>query len=403
MGWIENVKEWFKERGDDITGLDKSFEELINNNLLPMKYYEIYEKLSEKDEDASQIQEESYENFQIAEENRKRYKNELEQKESMFKSKYGGLINIIRYNVLRFSANGKDYHRLKREIKIATRNHEFWSRMSDEKYNIFTASEENRKNRRRELAEYKRIIVSKSKNYKDEFKFIKEYQSLVAARNNKNILKETFGEEVGQKIIDYKDDIRDHWLDPDFEKQPFNLKEVKDVITKLRKLQPITEEDKKVMNSIIDKRKSKMTIKPPVNYGKNGLIRDAFTPITNLLNSHLNLNIEAEDFLVMVNMAYHQTVNDNSEGQGKLSQYMDEAYKKLKAMKQQNPDDERIGKLAEKGAEIFGAMVREGKSGGIPAGDFKAFVNLYKDKEQNIRDTKVRNMNYHAQNPNSRV
>lgn len=373
--WVEDVKEWFKERGDDITGLDKSFEDLIINKLLPKKYYDIYEKLEDKDKEAEKDLDYAHDDFQVASENRKRYKNELEQKEMMFKDKYGGLVSMIKNNVplpgFRFSANGKEYHRMKREIKIAKRSHKFWARMSDEKYNIFTASEENRKIRRRALAEYKRVIVGKSKQYKDEFKFIKEYNKLRDVDENK--LEDIFGADIKNRIVRFKDDIRDNWVDTERNnlKTSLNVTEATKVLAKLRSSGQITEQDKKIMESIIpqkqpNKQKSKMNIKPPVDFTKYNIDRSALE----IMSKKLSV-ASPEELLAIIAVSYNTLAkNPNS---GDLKMHMQNAAAKLKNLRQNDPDGTIIGRLAQKGAQTFESLI----SGNIQAAEFEKIVKSY--------------------------
>ena len=230
MGVIRDIRDWFHERGDDIFGVDKKVEKLELHQLLPDEVSDILTRLDEQNQEAIENYEESDRAYREASDRRKDcYQNwqakiaEFQQ----FKETHHGIIGSVMYNLppLRFFSVGKEYQRLKREIKVLKREHKFWVRCSDEKNHIFEQAIEYRKDAKRALSEYKRIIVQKAKLYKKEFKLYTEYEKLNLAKGYKRIDRE-FGRDITDKLDNFLYYIRENWFDKPLISAGFDVKAV---------------------------------------------------------------------------------------------------------------------------------------------------------------------------------
>lgn len=255
MELIRNVKDWFQQKGDDIFSIDKKVEELIENKMLPDKVYNILDSLDGE----KQKSEDTYENakrmYEEATERKTNYFDAWNDKKAEFKSfktKHHGFIGKILYNFtpFRFFSVGKQYQSLRREIKILNKEYKFWVRCSNEKNHIFEQADEYRKEKRRALAEYKRIIVKKAKLYKNEFKLISEYDKL--KNTQMNHIEEEFGSDVKHSLENYMNLVINNWFDLEKTNTNFDIKAVTKAIIKMRKGQKLNENDKFAFQSIVN-------------------------------------------------------------------------------------------------------------------------------------------------------
>ena len=255
MELIRNVKDWFQQKGDDIFSIDKKVEELIENKMLPDKVYNILDSLDGE----KQKSEDTYENakrmYEEATERKTNYFDAWKEKKAefnAFKTNHHGFIGKILYNFtpLRFFSVGKQYQSLRREIKILNKEYKFWVRCSNEKNHIFEQADEYRKEKRRALAEYKRIIVKKANLYKNEFKLISEYDKL--ENTQMNHIEEEFGSDVKHSLENYMNLVINNWFDLEKTNTNFDIKAVTKAIIKMRKGQKLNENDKFAFQSIVN-------------------------------------------------------------------------------------------------------------------------------------------------------
>lgn len=255
MGLIRNVKDWFQQTGDDIFSIDKKVEELIENKMLPDKVYNILDSLDGE----KQKSEDTYENakrmYEEAAERETNYFVAWENKKAefkTFKTNHHGFIGKILYNFtpLRFFSVGKQYQSLRKEIEILNKQHKFWERCSKEKNHIFEQADEYRKEKKRALAEYKRIIVKKAKIFKNEFKLISEYDKL--ENTQMNHIEEEFGSDVKHSLESYMNLVINNWFDLKKTNTNFDIKAVTKAIIKMRKGQELDYNDKFAFQSILN-------------------------------------------------------------------------------------------------------------------------------------------------------
>ena len=255
MGLIRNVKNWFQQTGDDIFSIDKKVEELIENQMLPDKVYNILDSLDGEKQKSEKTYENAKKMYEEASERKTNYFDAWNDKKAEFKSfktKHHGFIGKILYNFtpLRFFSVGKQYQSLRREIKILNKEYKFWERCSKEKNHIFEQADEYRKEKRRALAEYKRIIVKKANLYKNEFKLISEYDKL--ENTQMNHIEEEFGSDVKHSLENYMNLVINNWFDLEKTNTNFDIKAVTKAIIKMRKGQKLNENDKFAFQSIVN-------------------------------------------------------------------------------------------------------------------------------------------------------
>lgn len=247
-----DIGDWFQTKGDDFFEVDKQCNEL--KGLLPEKVCELLDVLEGKKDLADSRYENESNAYRQSSDNREYYFELLQEKKSAFKSfkdEHHGVFGKAMYNLtpLRFfSSVGREYQRLRKEIKILKREHAHWVRCADENQHVFQDATEQRKEARKALAEYKRIIVGKANIYKEEFKLIKEYDKLLMM-NGENKIEELYGKETKDQIEGYLNLVMDKWYDMEDMKPPFDIKKVTKVINKIRKGQKINKNEEVVMHS----------------------------------------------------------------------------------------------------------------------------------------------------------
>ena len=253
MGIIRNVKDWFNERGDDLFRVDKKVEELIALGLLPEEAYNTLERLETANKEALNDYKNAGIDLSEASDKRRDCYEKLRDKEEEFehfKKEHFGLAGKFLYNFtpLRFFPTGREYQRLKREIKNLKNEHKFWTRFYDESTHVFEQTAEYRKEVKRTLAEYKRIIVDKAKTYKRELNLVKEYNKLRMYDEDK--IKNIYDEEFASKLNSAIDKIKNKWFNSEIEDIDFDVTAVTRAITKIRKNKPLNEKDKEAMRTI---------------------------------------------------------------------------------------------------------------------------------------------------------
>ena len=253
MGIIRNVKDWFNERGDDLFRVDKKVEELIALGLLPEEAYNTLERLETANKEALNDYKNAGIDLSEASDKRRDCYEKLRDKEEefeQFKKEHFGLAGKFLYNLtpLRFFSTGREYQRLKREIKNLKNEHKFWTRFYDESTHVFEQTAEYRKEVKRTLAEYKRIIVDKAKTYKRELNLVKEYNKLRMYDEDK--IKNIYDEEFASKLNSAIDKIKNKWFNSEIEDIDFDVTAVTRAITKIRKNQPLNEDDREAMSAI---------------------------------------------------------------------------------------------------------------------------------------------------------
>ena len=477
MGVIRDIRDWFHERGDDFFGIDKKVENLELHQLLPDEVGEILDRLDEKHEDAMEVYKESDRAYREAAEKREQYYREWRLKDAEFKAfkeEHHGIIGMFIYNwtPLRFFTVGREYQRLKKEIKMEKRQHKFWSRCADEKNHIFEQAVEYRKEAKRALSEYKRIIVSKAKMYKKEFKLYAEYEKLNLAKGYKRIDRE-FGRDITDKLDNFLYYIRENWFDKPFISAGFDVKAVTKAVIDITRgkrlneteiaamrgiqawtIKPVNgprreaaqtnerpqenetenqqqqeteqenqqqnepqqdevnnemdesfmEEDENINNIVFDEEPENEQAqeeseieqpeveaeqeepeneeseqadprklmrgkqKPPVEYGKYNLDRRAVESVIKTMN----LNLTPEEFMIAVAIS-----NKNSIDIADLS-------KRVKAATMKNPDDARLKKLAQNGAEIVSEMIKENPDEKFNFEALEDYIDVYKVAKNEI-------------------
>ena len=392
MGIIRNVKDWFNERGDDLFRVDKKVGELVSSRLLPQDVYDVFAVLEEENENAVEDNKKAgIELNEIAEKRRDRFEKLKETEEELknFKEKHHGIFARVIYNLtpLRFFPTGREYQRLRREIKMLKREHKFWTRLYDESTHDFEATWEHRKETKRTLAEYKRIIVQKAKEHKNELKFLKEYKKLITMDPNLNALGEE-SDAFKNNLNEAFNFIKNNWFEMNREELQeslqFNVKTVTKAIVKLRKNKELSEYELDAIRDIGGVRENRRSgrqereeeeeeeqeeeqnktsnwknkYKPYVNYDEYGLNREVIQEIANVCNVKT-----AEDFLLGLAVKLHEAAGENTE----------ELRKKIKEKLDNNPNDPLLRKCANEGAQ----MLRDMLQGKEDSGQFKPVLDLY--------------------------
>lgn len=249
-----DVKEWFKERGDDFFEIDKRVDEIDSEGLLPDEASHILNDLEEKKQNAENRYDDKKELYMRSSENRQYYFDKLEEKREefkQFKENHHGILARVAYNLppLRFLSVGREYQKMRKEIKMLKREHAYWSRYSDESKHAFDGATEQRKEKSRAVAEYKRIIVGKADVYKEEFKLLKEYSKLTDYRGD-NIMTDKCSAETQEKIESYLNEFMDNWFGMNRIECDFDVKSVTKIVTKMRKGKELNEADKKVLENV---------------------------------------------------------------------------------------------------------------------------------------------------------
>ena len=249
-----DVKEWFKERGDDFFEIDKRVDEIDADGLLPGEVSQILNELEEKKQNAEDRYDDKKELYMRSSENRQYYFERLEEKREdfkQFKEDHHGILARGAYNLtpLRFLPVGREYQKMRKEIKMLKREHAYWSRYSDENKHAFDGAAEQRKEKSRAVAEYKRIIVGKADVYKEEFKLLKEYEKLTKYYGD-NIMTDKCSAETQEKIENYLNEFMDNWFGMNRIECDFDVKSVTKIVTKMRKGKELSETDKKVLENV---------------------------------------------------------------------------------------------------------------------------------------------------------
>ena len=385
---IGDIKDFFQQKGDDIFGVERKIAELENDRLLPQKVFETLEDLKDNDDIAKNNREAMEKKLKETIRDRENCRKEIKNKEDEINSNFG-FFQKLRYNFLplpfAFTRKGRAYHDLKKELTILNMYLKFYIRCTKEDYNIFIEAVENRKERRRALNEYKRIVFNKAKYYKDEFKFIKEYNKLKDIDNTK--LENILGPQCKNNLKNYKKIIVENWFDMEFPKY-FDAKQLTKILTKIRKNDNISLEEKEEMKRIIldiddkqqqDKKDSqdkktkkdlKQDIQPPVDYQKYQLDRRAIEVLSYKYNEKSNTNLTPEEFLVVIGLSYKTNLN------------MKDILNRVDRIKGYNNNTGRkaLGKLAAQGAEVFSKMLNDDTIGN----GFESYLELYKKAKDTI-------------------
>ena len=385
---IGDIKDFFQQKGDDIFGVERKIAELENDRLLPQKVFETLEDLKDNDDIAKNNREAMEKKLKETIRDRENCRKEIKNKEDEINSNFG-FFQKLRYNFLplpfAFTRKGRAYHDLKKELTILNMYLKFYIRCTKEDYNIFIEAVENRKERRRALNEYKRIVFNKAKYYKDEFKFIKEYNKLKDIDNIK--LENILGPQCKNNLKNYKKIIVENWFDMEFPKY-FDAKQLTKILTKIRKNDNISLEEKEEMKRIIldiddkqqqDKKDSqdkktkkdlKQDIQPPVDYQKYQLDRRAIEVLSYKYNEKSNTNLTPEEFLVVIGLSYKTNLN------------MKDILNRVDRIKGYNNNTGRkaLGKLAAQGAEVFSKMLNDDTIGN----GFESYLELYKKAKDTI-------------------
>ena len=366
MGVIRNIKDWFNERGDDIFRINRKVEELVDLRILPEDVVNTLERLEESNSEAITNYKNAGIDFSEASDKRTKCYDKLVEKQEefkKFKKEHHGFFGKILYNtILRFFPTGREYQRLRREIKNLKKEHKFWTRYCDESSQILRASEEYRKEAKRTLAEYKRIIVDKAKTYKKEIKLLIEYDKLM--KFDKNTIINYYGEEIANRMDSKLKEIKENWFSGNTKDIGADVTTVTNAIIKIWRNQSLNDEELIAMRDF-GKSKTKQQnnnlkdqIKPPVVYADYGLDRRAIEKL--LSKSPLNLKTP-EDFLIVMGFA-QQSGED-----------MVKTAKDIKEIKDNNSDSDLL-KFANDGALMFSEMLQ----GNSASDELKPYINAYK-------------------------
>lgn len=384
---IGDVKDWFQQKGDDIFGVDRKIAELENDRILPKKVFETLEDLKDNDDIAKNNRDAMEEKLKETIRDRENCRKEIKNKEDEINSNFG-FFQKLRYNFLpipfAFTRKGREYHDLKKELKMLKKDLKFYERCTKEDYNIFIEAVENRKERRRALNEYKRIVFNKAKYYKKEFKFIKEYNKLKDIDANK--LENILGTQCKNNLKNYKKIIVENWFDMEIPKY-FDLDKITKILIKIRKNDNISLEEQEEMKRIIldiddkqqqnkkdsqdkkTKKDLKQDIEPPVNYQKYQLDRRAIEVLSYNYNEKSNTNLTPEEFLVVIGGSYKTNLD------------MKDILNRVDRIKSyNNTGSKTLGKLAAQGAEIFSKMLNDDTIGN----GYEEYVELYKKAKDTI-------------------
>ena len=251
-----DVGDWFHTKGDDFFEIERQVKDLNYRGLIPDEVNEFIDRLEEEKNASEARYDEGHELYTQASENREYYFEKLQEKKNDFKSfkeEHHGILAKVMYNFtpLRFLSVGREYQRLRSEIKILRREHAYWVRHSDENRHLFDDATERRKEAKRALSEYKRIVIAKANVYKEEFKLMKEYDQIL--RFNESKISELYGDETKDAIENYLNNVMENWFYMEDDTPPFDVKAVTKVITKIRKGQKLDSKDNSVMNAITNR------------------------------------------------------------------------------------------------------------------------------------------------------
>lgn len=375
---IGDIKDFFQQKGDDIFGVERKIAELENDRLLPQKVFETLEDLKDNDDIAKNNREAMEKKLKETIRDRENCRKEIKNKEDEINSNFG-FFQKLRYNFLplpfAFTRKGRAYHDLKKELTILNKYLKFYIRCTKEDYNIFIEAVENRKERRRALNEYKRIVFNKAKYYKDEFKFIKEYNKLKDIDNTK--LENILGPQCKNNLKNYKKIIVENWFDMKIPRY-FDSKRLTKILTKIRKNDSISSEEKEEMKRTIldiDEKKQqnkeeskdmKRDIQPPVDYQKYKLDRRAIEVIANEYAKNTNIYLTAEEFLIVIGISYKSKID------------MLDIAKEVRVS--QTMGNRNLGQFAAQGAEVFSKMLNDDTIGN----GFESYLELYKKAKDTI-------------------
>lgn len=274
---------WFKERKEDIAnspffmaGTQKKILELQNDSLLPQEiidalnmydetsneYREDFERAESEQEEANKQAEKYQEEYQNAKTRLATLKKQRGIFGKFFTSKIatvllggavatagimtlgpllgiGAALGTFGLKMLGSAAycnltmGGKEYRRLKRTIKISQAKYNYYDDISKIRGKDAEIALKAMKNIDRHKNEFQKAIVLQSKNYKDEFKLIREFDKLDPQK--RYAFEQMYGETALNKLEKYTETIRNNWfLNNNGIERTCNINGVTKILEKLR-------------------------------------------------------------------------------------------------------------------------------------------------------------------------
>ena len=444
---------WFKDRKDDIVnspffmaGTNRKIAEMESDSLLPLEVIGILNKYDERRDEAKDIFDSSESEQEAANKEAEKYLNEYENAKTQFETikkqrgifgkfftskiatvllggtaaavsllslgALGGLaltLGTVGLKMLGSAAycnltmTGKEYTRLKRTIKISKAKYNYYNDISNVRGKDAEIALKEMKKIDKHKNEFEKAIVLQSKNYKEEFKLIREFDQLDPQK--RFMFQQAFGDSTFDKLNQYIDLVRDNWFyNNNGIDRTCNINDLTNILEKLRKGKnvevpnstinqfvnnqlpvpnvtrpqpqpqpqpqqtPIDLDDQK--NDAGDTNKTRGTDfrngwKPPVIYSDYGLDRRSVEELA----KEANIN-SPEEFLAVMAVSWKSDVDMEVLGKNIIN----------KEKEKNNPDDETLGRYANEGA----SLLREMLDGNIENEKLEPYIKLYMDSMTKI-------------------
>ena len=390
---IDDFKDWFQHKGDDILGIERTIQELKKYQLMPRNVHDTLENLKDENNAAENAKNIAIEHLEKTIEKKHVCKSKLEQKQNMLNDKYG-IFSKFLHNFIpipfAFTRRGKEYHDLRREIRLLNDDLKFYERYANEDQVTLQVNLKYSKERKRALDQYKRIIYNKSKLYKKEFKFAKEYLDLM--KMDKNKLEKVIGEQCKESLRGITTTIVYCWFDMNEIPLNFDLDIATKMLTRIRKNEKISPEEIEAFKAEIlhsgprsnnnptqnnpnTKKDNGINIEPPIQYQDYGLDRRAVEALAYHFKDtyKTDFNLSAEEFLIVFAAAKRNNVD------------IKEAAEKFNKAKTQGLNTDAYVKYAPEGAQILSDMLRNYMAGTKPnKKDYEDFLVFYQKSKDTI-------------------
>ena len=295
MGWFERKRQDIINSPFFMAGTHRKIKELENDSLLPDEILNILKRYDNSRDDAKVRFDDSEREHEEANSEAERYQSEyndastrLDQIKKQFgiggkfftKKRYTLLLGLAAGGIgalalgalggiglalgaagvkmlgsaayCNLTVAGKDYRRFERIKKISKAKHDYYNDLSKIKGQEATIALEEMKKIDRHKNEFEKAIILQTKNYKDEFKLIREFDKLDTYK--RTMFKQTFGNKAFNKLDGYIDIIRNNWFfNTNGIRRTCDINELTNILKLLRKGKEVTSPNPTI-NQLTNKR-----------------------------------------------------------------------------------------------------------------------------------------------------